>query len=62
MEMTIDKAIEILEALSKGIYEGDRADAQAAEKLGTEALKRIRHDREAMQAKHVLLLPGETEE
>lgn len=30
--------------------------------IGAEAIKRLKHDREVMQAKHVLLLPGETEE
>ncbi|GAJ15754.1 unnamed protein product [marine sediment metagenome] len=62
MEMTIDKAIEILEALSKGIYEGDRADAQAAEKLGGEALKRIKDYRQRSSVRMTPLLPGETEE
>ena len=60
--MTIDKAIEILEALSKGIYEGDRADAQAAEKLGGEALKRVSAMRKGYRDREIDLLQGETEE
>ncbi len=60
--MTIDKAIEILEALSKGIYEGDRADAQAAEKLGGEALKRVKDSRRPDPLYPETPLPGETEE
>ena len=60
--MTIDEAIKILTHYDTDLDAWNDEDNDAAVKLGTEALKRIRHDREAMQAKHVLLLPGETEE
>ncbi|GAI61018.1 unnamed protein product [marine sediment metagenome] len=60
--MTLDEAILRQEnMIDQNEGEIGKEDIQAM-KLGTEALKRIRHDREAMQAEHVLLLPGETEE
>lgn len=58
--MTIDEAIEELEA-GAIMWERHGTPFRARVlKLGAEGLKRIRHDREAMQATHILLLPGET--
>lgn len=60
--MTIDEAIEELEA-GAIMWENRGIPFRARVlRLGAEGLKRIRHDREAMHAKHVLLLPGETTE
>ncbi len=60
--MKIERAIKELE-ITLGYRQsiGPTGELEALA-LGIEALKRIRHDREAMQAEHVLLLPGETEE
>ena len=62
MGMTIDGAIAYLKADLLKPSSSANAEFEKAERLGLEALKRIRHDREAMQAEHILLLPGETEE
>jgi len=60
--MTIDEAIKKLERRYILHFDIPLAEQIKASLLGIEALKRIRHDREAMQVEHVLLLPGETEE
>lgn len=60
--MTIDEAIEIL---SESAYRGSTTFDQrfkAAEKLGIEALKRVKSDREHHYRPKSLTLPGETEE
>ncbi|MBA7658441.1 hypothetical protein ES703_66392 [subsurface metagenome] len=62
MGMTIDEAIERLAKHTFKPTSEPGREYNNALKLGIEAMKRIRHDREAMQAKHILLLPGETEE
>ena len=61
-KMTIDKAIEILEEHAHKLELSADYDECDATKLGIEALKRIRHDRLVIQAKHILLLPGETKD
>ncbi len=60
--MTLDEGIKLLEKYRHDHHSYPTDIMGKAEQLGIEALKRIRHDREAMQAKHILLLPGETEE
>lgn len=45
MGMTIGKAIELLEALARGVSMPDGKDYQAAIKLGIEALKLIQRER-----------------
>lgn len=60
--MRLDRAIENLKAGREdaGMIPGDEYTPTLD--LATEAMKRIRHDREAMRARLILLLPGETEE
>ncbi|MBA7710634.1 hypothetical protein ES703_119579 [subsurface metagenome] len=57
--MKLDKAIEILRSLSKGRYEGGREDARDAEKLGVEALKARKREKEDGYIDLDDLLPGE---
>jgi len=59
--MTLDEAIKHLEKYRHDHHSYPTDMVGKAEQLGIEALKRLRHDREAMQAEHVLLLPGETD-
>ena len=59
--MTLDEAITDLKVMKAKKERRNLPLQSQAIGLGIEALKRIKHDREVMQAKHILLLPGETE-
>ena len=61
MSMTLDETIKVLNEWYPDCAPALHPKFPEAVKLGAEAMKRIRHDREAMQAKHILLLPVETE-
>jgi hypothetical protein len=60
--MTIDEAIEVLSALSRGRYAGEVKTAREAEKLGIEALKEVSRSRRLGPSRNGWRLPGETEE
>ncbi len=60
--MTIDEAIKGLTSLSQGKFAGSLAEEEEAQKLGTEALKRVKVYRESPLGKNWLPLPGETED
>jgi hypothetical protein len=59
--VTIDEAIEIFQADIDCRDFVDSKSLREAEKLGTEALKRVKHIRETYQKTSYVLLPGETE-
>jgi len=60
--MKLEKAIEINRLYLFNSHQGNEADLRTARRILIEAGKRICHDRLVMQAKHILLLPGETED
>ena len=62
MAITIDEAIHVQQLHLDGDPKLKDIKLRQGMHLGIESLKRIKHDREAMQAEHLLLLPGETEE
>ena len=60
--MTLDEAIEQNIPIGEGkIWHLTQRDLKAI-RLGIEALKRIRHDRNVIRPVNILLLPGETED
>jgi len=62
MPITIDEAIKKLTALGQGRFAGSLAEEEEAQKLGAEALKRIKDAREFGAMAAVDPLRGETEE
>lgn len=60
--MKLAKAIEILQDLERGHYNNEPADQTNALKLGVEALKREKINRNNSDYVFVGLLPGETKE
>lgn len=60
--MTLTRSIDILHLIIRGTYVGDNLDREAALKLGIEALKRIKRDREGIISFPDEMLPAETNE
>ena len=60
--MTIDKALEILRAVTQADERDFTLDTEDAMKLGIEALKGIKKVRKIFRPYVEALLPGETEE
>ncbi len=60
--MKIDKAIEILGAIRRAVYDYDEAEEVMAVKLGIEALKAIKKARDIPYATPAHYLPGETKD
>lgn len=60
--MTLSKATEVYRDILRCVKPGDPPEEHDALMLGIEAFNRIKHDRQVIQPKHILLLPGEAEE